>query len=153
MGAAAGFVAALTMGSCGGPSTDSGTGMAGPPPADVAVSSTSSAPTSAAVARIVFIDQQECCSCTRERIDATWAALQGALEDGPDLPVERIHGDTASDQASPFLEMSPMMVAPAVYFLSGDGALIEMLQGELTPEQIGAVWRRGDSLGPSPPGR
>ncbi len=93
----------------------------------------------AAVARIVFVDQEECCACTRDRTDATWAALQGALETSPKVPVQRIHSDTEAGAAGPYLALRPMMVVPGLYFLDADGQLIEMLQGELTAEAIGAL--------------
>jgi len=92
--------------------------------------------TAAEVARIVFIDQEECCECTRERTDATWAALSQALETSATVPVERIHSDSQKTEAQPYLDMRPMMVVPGIYFLDADGGLIEMLQGEQTAEQI-----------------
>lgn len=94
---------------------------------------------SAAVARIVFVDQEECCACTRDRTDATWAALQGALGSQPQVPVERIHSDTQAEAAGPYLAMQPMMVVPGLYFLDAEGQLVEMLQGELTAEAIGTL--------------
>jgi hypothetical protein len=92
----------------------------------------------APVARIVFLDQEECCACTRDRTDATWAALQGALENDRQVPVERIHSDTQAELAGPYLTLRPMMVVPGLYFLDADDQLVEMLQGELTAEAIGA---------------
>ena len=96
-------------------------------------------PAAAAVAKIVFIDQEVCCDCTRERIDGTWAALSKAMEGGAGVPVERFHLDTQEEQARPYLAMRPLMVAPGLYFLDSDGGLVEMLQGELSEGQIGAV--------------
>ena len=99
-------------------------------------------PTAAAdVARIVFIDQEECCECTRKRTDATWAALNEALEGRADVPVERVHSDSQEAQAQPYLDMRPMMVVPGLYFLDAEGDLVEMLQGELTAEQIAVALR------------
>jgi len=93
------------------------------------------------VAKIVFLDQEQCCDCTRERIDGTWSELTAALGEGSEVPVERIHNDTQEDLARPYLDLRPMMVAPGLYFLDPDGGLIEMLQGELTQAQITAVLR------------
>lgn len=93
----------------------------------------------APVAKIVFLDQEECCACTRERTDATWAALQGALENNRQVPVQRVHSDTQTDVAGPYLALRPMMVVPGLYFLDADDQLVEMLQGELTSEAIGAL--------------
>lgn len=93
------------------------------------------------VAKIVFVGQEECCKCTRERIDGTWNELTAALGEGSELPVERIHGDSQAALAQPYLDLRPMMVAPGLYFLDADGGLIEMLQGELTQAQIAEVLR------------
>jgi hypothetical protein len=90
----------------------------------------------APVAKVVFIGQQESCDCTRARIDGTWAALQEVIEGGVTVPVERIRMDTQHDQAAPYIAMQALMVAPGLYLLDADGQLIEMLQGELTAEQI-----------------
>ena len=100
---------------------------------------TTVAAASPAVAKIVFVDQEEACDCTRKRIDGTWAALQEALQDRPDLPVERIHGDTQEEAAKAYLDLRPLMVAPGVYFIDAEGGLIDQLQGELTSEQIAAL--------------
>jgi len=131
-------LAALALPACGGGS-DAGTAAADVPATDAPTADTP-APAEAGkpVARIVFVDQEECCECTAKRIDGTWAALQLALEGNDGIPVERIHGDTQEAQAKPFTDMRPLMVAPGVYFLDADGALVEMLQGELTESQIAA---------------
>lgn len=95
------------------------------------------------VARILFLDLQECCECTRNRIDTSWNALQAALsgDDGAP-PVERIHMDTQSDRAAPWLETKPVMVAPGLYFLGRDDKLQSFLQGEVREDQV------TDVLGP-----
>ncbi len=93
----------------------------------------------AAVAKIVFVDQEEACECTRKRIDGTWTELQKALGDDPKVPVERIHGDSQEEQAKPYIAMRALMVAPGLYFLDAEGQLLEMLQGELTEAQIAAL--------------
>jgi len=93
----------------------------------------------AAVAKIIFVDQEEACACTRERIDGTWAELQKVIEDGPAVPVERIHGDSQEEQAKPYIAMRALMVAPGLYFLDAEGQLVEMLQGEVTEVQIAAL--------------
>jgi len=97
--------------------------------------------TKAAVVTIVFLDLEECCECTRERIAGTWAELHKALEGAPEVSVERIHQDSQEEQAKPYLAMRALMVAPGLYFLDADGGLVEMLQGELTEDQIAALLR------------
>lgn len=123
-------VIAMVLPACGGGSAET----------DTAASETAAVTgVNKLVAKIVFVDQEEACDCTRARIDATWAALQLALEGREGLPVERIHGDTQEPEAKPYLEMRPLMVAPGLYFLDADGGLVEQLQGELTEGQIGAL--------------
>jgi hypothetical protein len=112
-----------------------------PPGAGEAVSNTTATQAAAQVARIVFIDQQEACECTRKRIDDTWAALQTALGSPATLAVERIHLDTEAVRAEKFTAYKPLMVPPGVYFLDAGDVVVEMLQGEVTTEQIAAVLR------------
>lgn len=92
----------------------------------------------ATVAKVVFIDQEKACDCTRARIDGSWAELQKVLEGGPQVPVVRIHGDSEEELAKPYLDMRPLLVAPGLYFIDAKGGLIEMLQGEVTESQITA---------------
>jgi hypothetical protein len=91
-----------------------------------------------AVARIVFVDKENCCACTRRATDASWAALQEALG-GASIPIERIHMDTQADQAGPYLEMQAMVAVPGIYFLDALGGFINMLQGEVTASAIRAI--------------
>lgn len=115
---------------------DRSAGAAGNPDGG-ATTGTKAATSSTKVAKIAFIDQEECCDCTRKRIDGSWAALQKALEGRvPAIPIERIHHDKETDKAESFKLMKPYVVVPAVYILNADGALIEQLQGELTMDQF-----------------
>lgn len=94
------------------------------------------------VAKIAFIDKEQACDCTRKRIEGTWTALQAALGTPAKLPVERIHLDTQALQADTYTVLKPLMVPPGVYFLDGRDAVVELLQGEVTAEQITAVLKR-----------
>ena len=93
-----------------------------------------------AIATIVFVDQENCCDCTRERQEATWESLQTALGtiDAPPK-VEVVHLDTQAEDAQLYLDLKPIMVAPGLYFFDGAEVLSEMLQGELSVEQIARV--------------
>ncbi|MBK8480672.1 MAG: hypothetical protein IPL40_05795 [Proteobacteria bacterium] len=119
-----------------------------------AVASTSAATTNgpATVAKIVFIDKENACDCTRKRIEDTWAAMQAALGTPATLPVERIHVDTQTAQAEAYTMFKPLMVPPGVYFVDASNGVIELLQGEVTTEQIAAVLKvRGPNpRGPNP---
>jgi hypothetical protein len=96
----------------------------------------------AGVSAIVFIDKEDACPCTEERIKVSWKALQGVLKDRKDIRVTRVHYDTESKAAEKYVAMRPLMVLPAVYFLNGRGALLEMLQGDVKASQITAVFKK-----------
>jgi len=86
---------------------------------------------------IVFLDKEECCDCTRKRQDDAWKVLQDALDSLPvKPPVERVHVDTQADQAAMYTGLEPLMVPPGIYFLDHSQNLIQMLQGEVTRDQI-----------------
>ncbi len=90
----------------------------------------------ATLARIVFVDQEKCCACTRRRIDTSWKALTAVLGVKPAIPLERYHLDTQEIQAEELLSKKPIMAAPGIYFLDQAGGLLELLQGEVTEAQI-----------------
>lgn len=123
------------LAACGGgescPRNSIGSGSAGN-----AVEAPAGPPAEASpVTRVVFVDLEKACACTQERIDASWAAMVEAL-DGRSVDVDRIHGDTQEQQAQPYLDMKPVMVAPALYFLDAQGRLVQQLQGEVTAAAI-----------------
>jgi len=88
------------------------------------------------VVRIVFIDQEQACDCTRNRISGSWTALQAALGRGSAISVERIHRDTQEDQAEEYRMLRPMVTVPGIYLLDTNGAIVELLQGAVTEEQV-----------------
>ncbi|MFH1532965.1 MAG: hypothetical protein ABIK09_19750 [Pseudomonadota bacterium] len=100
------------------------------------------APEGARVAKIVVLEQGECCECTQARQEATWENLQAALQGLEKRPVvDVIHFDAEPDVAQPYQDMKPVMVSPVLYFLDGDGALVGALEGELSREAITALLR------------
>ncbi len=89
------------------------------------------------VVRVVFIDKENACACTRERCDEGWSALQGALTSLTVRPeVERFYMDTQEDLAATYQEKRPILAAPALYFFQQDGSLAGMLQGEIQEDEI-----------------
>jgi len=94
------------------------------------------------VKRIVFIDKERCCACTRRAIDATWAALQEGLGQDGKLPVERVHLDTQAAQAGKYRAKRALVTAPAIYFLDEADGVVELLQGEVTLEEVRTVLDR-----------
>jgi len=110
-----------------------------PPPPVTATSTSALSKSPATIAKIVFIDKEHACDCTRQRTEDTWAALQAALGTPASLPVERLHGDTQSAQAGAYTAAKPLMVPPGIYFVDASNVVVDMLQGEITTEQIAAV--------------
>ena len=92
--------------------------------------------------KIVFVGKQNACQCTRKSIDAGWAALQKALGAPAKLPVQQLQIDTEGEKVEPFRKQKPIMALPAIYFLDGKDAVMEMLQGEVTEAQIAAILKR-----------
>jgi hypothetical protein len=115
-------------------------GKAPPPAAQAPVNAAATA--SSKIARIVFIDQETACDCTRKRIEGTWTALQAALGAPATLPVERIHLDTQAAQADAYTLLKPLMVTPGVYFVDERNGVVEMLQGEVRQDQLVAILKR-----------
>ena len=123
--------ALVVMASCGRTPEGSGAGSA-PAPSEGAPGTSASA----SVARIVFVDQEQACDCTAARIEGSWTALQAALGQGSEVPVERIHRDTQEQEADQYRLLRPMVTVPGIYLLDEGGAVMELLQGEVTEEQL-----------------
>jgi hypothetical protein len=94
---------------------------------------------SGAVSRIVFVDKEKACACTRERIDQSWKALTDVVGFPPAFEVERIHMDSQAAEAAPYQKQRPIMVPPAIYFFDQQGKLLEVLQGEVQSDQVKKV--------------
>lgn len=95
-------------------------------------------PATDTVARIVFIGQAESCDCTRKRIDDSWAVLSKVLE-SRSIPVERLQVDVDKDDAQAWRDRRAFMVAPAVFFVDANEEIVQMLQGELSREEVEGV--------------
>jgi hypothetical protein len=95
------------------------------------------------ITRVVFIDKEHACECTRKRVEGAWTALQTALGTPPKLPIERIHIDTQAAQADPYASAKPLMALPGIYFVDQQQHAVELLQGEVKAEEIEAVLKRG----------
>jgi hypothetical protein len=98
--------------------------------------------TAAKVVRIVFVGKEHPCDCTRKTIDAGWAALEQALGSPPKLPVERIQIDTQPDKVEPYRSQKPVMALPGIYFVDGKNTVLELLQGNVTIDEIARVLAR-----------
>ena len=95
--------------------------------------------TATRVARIVFVGKEHACDCTRKTVDDGWAALQSVLGTPAKPPVERLQVDTEADKVAPYRQQKPIMALPAIYFLDAKGVVMELLQGEVTTEQVAGV--------------
>jgi hypothetical protein len=110
-------------------------------PPSSAVTAAESRP-AAKITRIVFVGKQRPCDCTKKRLEAGWAALEEALGTPPKFPVEQLKIDTEPQKVEPYQKQKPTMTLPALYFVDGKDSVVELLQGEVTREQIAAVLAR-----------
>jgi hypothetical protein len=94
---------------------------------------------STAVYKIVFVGKEHACDCTRKRVDAAWDTLQKAIGVAAKVPVERVQIDTDEEKVALYGKQKPIMALPAIYFLDGKDSVVELLQGEITAEQIAKV--------------
>ncbi len=93
------------------------------------------------VESIVFVGQKQACECTRNRIDASWQALQNVVQDGPDVPIKRVQRDVDAQQAEKLSEQKSCMVVPCIYFLDEHSGVVTLLQGEVREDQIATLLR------------
>lgn len=93
----------------------------------------------ASTAKIIFIDMENGCACTQKRVAGGWTALQTALAGKTTPTVERLHSDTETEKAGAYEKLRPLLTVPALYFVDAKGGLVELLQGEVTTEQIQKV--------------
>ena len=127
------LAAMVALAGCGQPSGESNRS---PSPAPATKQAATSSPGESNVHRIVFIDQEQACECTRTRIEGSWTALQAALGENSGIAVERIHRDTQEEQAEEYRLLRPMVTVPGIYLLDENGAVVELLQGEVTEAQF-----------------
>lgn len=99
----------------------------------VAASSTSSP---AKLTKIVFVGKEHACDCTRKAVDTGWAALQKALGTPNKVPVERLQVDTEAARVEPYRAQRPIMALPAIYFVDGKEAVLDLLQGEVDEAKL-----------------
>jgi hypothetical protein len=91
------------------------------------------------VTKVVFVGKEHACDCTRKRVDTAWAALQKVVGTPAKLPIERLQIDTQSEKVEPYRRQKPMMTLPAIYFLDDKSVVVELVQGEVTTEQISTI--------------
>jgi hypothetical protein len=89
--------------------------------------------------KIVFVDKEHACDCTRKAVDAGWTALQKALGSQKQLPIERMHVDTEAAKVAPYRSQKAIMAMPAIYFVGAQDVVLDLLQGEVTEAQIQPV--------------
>jgi hypothetical protein len=91
------------------------------------------------VAKLVFIGKKNACDCTRARVDGSLAEIQKALTRHSNIAVEQLHVDVDAEAVASYQKLRPIMVLPAIYLLAGSGNLVDVLQGEVTAEQVQKV--------------
>jgi hypothetical protein len=96
----------------------------------------------AEVAKIVFVGKEHACDCTRKKVETALVALQQVLGTPFKIPVEMLKVDTEEEKVEPYRKQKPMMAVPAIYFVNGKGDVIDMLQGEITAEQVARILKK-----------
>ena len=91
------------------------------------------------VVKVVFVGKEHACDCTRKKVDTALAALQKVLGTPPKIPVEMLKADTEEEKVEPYRKQKPMMALPAIYFVDGNGTVVDLLQGEVTEAQVRKV--------------
>ena len=91
------------------------------------------------ISHIVFVGQKQACDCTLKRIETTWNVLNEILKAKPDLQVKIIQRDVDVEETKEMSKLKRMMVTPGIYFINKQKRLVELLQGEVTKEQIKKV--------------
>jgi hypothetical protein len=82
------------------------------------------------------VGKEHACDCTRKSIDAGWAAVHKVLGTPAKLPIERMQIDTEGAKVEPYRTQKPIMALPAIYFVDSKGTVLELLQGEVSAEQV-----------------
>jgi hypothetical protein len=91
------------------------------------------------VARIVFVGKQNACDCTRKAIEAGRKALQAALGNTSRYRLEELKIDVDREKVDGLRKKRALAGLPAIYFLDAAGDVKELLQGDITEEQIRAA--------------
>jgi hypothetical protein len=86
--------------------------------------------------KIVFVDKEHACECTRKAVEAGWTSLQKVLGTPSKFPIDRIHVDTEASKVEPYRTQKAIMAMPAIYFVGAQDVVLDMLQGEVTEAQI-----------------
>jgi hypothetical protein len=88
------------------------------------------------LSKIVFVGKEHACDCTRKAVDASWTALQKALGPTAKLPIEKMYVDTEAARVEAYRSQKPIMALPAIYFVDGQGTVLDQLQGEVNETQV-----------------
>lgn len=88
------------------------------------------------VRTVVFFGQKEACPCTRKRVDRSWEVLSSVMGESGAVEVRRYQLDVDGEEYDKYDDERPVMVPPGIYFLDGEGKIVEMLQGEVDEVQI-----------------
>lgn len=88
------------------------------------------------VGKIVFVGMSSGCPCTMNKVSAGWDALQAALKENGQVPVERLAVDTDREKVNTLRTERRFVALPAVYFYNPEGKLVAMLEGDLNSADI-----------------
>jgi hypothetical protein len=93
-------------------------------------------PAGPVVKRIVFVGKEHACDCTRKTVEGSLATLQKALGTPAKVPMERLQIDTEAEKVRPYQQQKAILTLPAIYFLDDQNRVLDLLQGEVTEEQV-----------------
>lgn len=93
----------------------------------------------AKLSKIVFVGKEHACDCTRKAVDAGWAALEKAVGTPAKVPIEKLYADTEAARVEPYRSQKAILALPAIYFVDGQGAVLDLLQGEVSESQVQPV--------------
>jgi hypothetical protein len=86
--------------------------------------------------RIVFVDKEVACACTRKAVDAGWKTLQSVVGPKPAVPIKRLFLDKQPAEVAVYRSKRPMVALPAIYVLDKSDKIVGMVQGEVKPEEL-----------------
>jgi|GEM_PF-1347122 len=119
---------------------------AAPDPAASAQPSPAASPLSGGASRtsplrIVFVDKEVACACTRKAVDAGWKTLESVVGSKSTVPIKRLFLDKQPAEVAVYRNKRPMVALPAIYVLDKAENIVGMVQGEIKAEELRKLLR------------
>lgn len=91
------------------------------------------------VSKIIFVDKQNACKCTRAKTENAWNLLNESIKNNKSISLEKVFGDVEPQKIEPFKAQQSFFAYPAIYFLDSQNKVIKLLQGEIDEQSVKAV--------------